>query len=235
MFKDYLLAAKNIFFPAFCFSCDKKITSGYLCRQCEDAIAFCYPPRCKFCAQSLKDYSKHICKACFKKKFPYKNLITTAIYKEPLSKIIHLFKYKHYDYLADYLSKLMISHLMKINLDISSHNLLIPVPIHPQKFKERGYNQSLLLAKKLENHFKIPLQSDIICKLNNTPAQVNLKKEERKKNILGSFAVKKDLKNKQIILIDDIFTTGATVHECATMLKKNNAEYITVLTLSKTE
>jgi len=148
--------------------------------------------------------------------------------------LIHLFKYKNCDYLAGFLSSLIIKHLSEISFNPNKYNLITHVPLHKDKLKTRGYNQSRLLSKLLSNHFKIPFKDDIIENTNIRPSQTKLPKEKRKKNAEGIFVVKENLKNKNIILVDDIFTTGSTVSSCSKALREKQAGNITIITLSKT-
>ncbi|MCK4912151.1 MAG: ComF family protein [Candidatus Omnitrophica bacterium] len=148
--------------------------------------------------------------------------------------LIHLFKYKNYDYLAGFLSSLIIKHLSEIGFNPNKYKLITSVPLHKDKLKIRGYNQSGLLSKLLSNHFKIPFKDDIIENTNIRPSQTKLPREKREKNTEGIFVVKENLENKSIILVDDIFTTGSTVSACAKALKEKCAGNVTVITLSKT-
>ena len=233
-FINYLKAARDILFPCLCLHCEKKILQGYLCRECLEKIVFLYPLRCRYCAKPLLNTS-NVCKQCSGKIYPYQELISATAYKEPIVSLIHLFKYRNYDYLADYLASLMIKCLSKASFNPHNYHFITPVPLHRDKLKIRGYNQAKLLAKLLSNHFKISFRDDIIINTDIRPSQTKLSVEKRKKNIQGIFTATKDLTDKRIILIDDIFTTGSTVNACSKALGERRAENITVITLSKTE
>jgi len=234
MFANYLKTIKNLLFPRLCLCCEKKISKGYLCLECESKIIFLSQPRCHHCLMPLSTNSSHLCQQCLKKTYPYQRLISATAYKEPLTSLIHLFKYRNCDYLANFLSSLMIKHLLKIGFNPNKYKLITPVPLHKDKLKTRGYNQSQLLSKLLSNHFKIPFKDDIIENTNIRPSQTKLPKEQRKKNTEGIFVVKENLKNENIILVDDIFTTGSTVNACSKALCEKQAGDITIITLSKT-
>lgn len=234
MLKDYLAAAKNILFPKICFYCGKKISQGCLCEKCQEKITFLYPPLCPYCCRPISEDTSGPCKECVNEPHPYQRIISTTAYQEPMISLIHLFKYRNYDYLADFFASLMIEHLSKIGFKANSYHWIIPVPIHRHKLKERGYNQTELLAKLLSNYFKIPLINDIIIVTQTRPSQTTLQKDKRQKNVEGIFRVKKEIKNKRIILVDDIFTTGATTRASCQALKEKGADIITVITLSKT-
>jgi len=220
MFSSYLKVIKDLLFPRLCLSCEKKISQSYLCQECEEKIVFL-------------PFSDS-CQGCSKKIYPYQRLISATVYKEPMASLIHLFKYKNCDYLAGFLSSLMVKHLGKIGFNPNKYQLITAVPLHKDKLKIRGYNQAGLLSKLLSNHFKIPFRDDIIGNTNIRPSQTKLPKQKREKNVQGIFVVKEDLQNKNIILVDDILTTGSTASACSVALKEKGAGNITVITLSKT-
>ncbi|MDD3296777.1 MAG: phosphoribosyltransferase family protein [Candidatus Omnitrophica bacterium] len=112
--------------------------------------------------------------------------------------------------------------------------MITPVPCHPDTKKIRGYNQSFLLAELLSNHFKIPLENDIIQVVCAKTSQTKLPVAKRQKNVEGVFKVKKEVHNKKIILVDDILTTGATASSCSRELKAKGAKTVTAVTVAKT-
>jgi len=148
--------------------------------------------------------------------------------------LIHLFKYKNYDYLAEFFSSLMVKRLEKIGFNPDGYDLITAIPMHRDKLKMRGYNQAEILAKDVSNYFKIPFRNDIIYDISIKPSQTKLNPHKRRENVKGAFTVKGEVKDKKIIIIDDIFTTGATALECCQSLKEKGVGALTVITLSKT-
>jgi len=128
----------------------------------------------------------------------------------------------------------MIKHLARIGFKLSDYDIITPVPMHKAKLRERGYNQAGLLAERISKHFNISLRNDIISVKSVRTSQVKLDKARRKENLKNLFEVEENMQGKNIMLIDDIFTTGQTVRECAYALKQKGAR-ITVLTLAKTQ
>ncbi|MEI8348601.1 MAG: double zinc ribbon domain-containing protein [Candidatus Omnitrophota bacterium] len=149
MFGQYVAAAKDILLPSLCFQCEQKINEGYLCPACQEAIEYVYPPSCRACAQSIENNKTGLCANCIAGNIPYDRIISVALYKEPLVNLIHLFKYKNCDYLAGFFATLMITHLAKIGVTLAGCDL-VPIPMHASNLRERGYNQSSLLAQELE-------------------------------------------------------------------------------------
>ena len=209
------------------------MSCGPICQSCREKISFLSGNLCCYCAKPL-DTTASICKQCQNKVYPYSRLISATAYKEPMVSLIHLFKYRNCDYLDEFFSTLIIKHLKNINFRPFGYDFIIPVPMHKHKLKIRGYNQARLLAKLLSNSFKIPLRDDIINTVNFRPSQAKLRKQKRQENVEGAFAARKNLKNKKIILVDDIFTTGATVMSCCQALLERQAAKVLVITLAKT-
>ena len=235
MIKEYLKAITNVIFPARCFTCGNITRNNVLCRNCREKIKFLIPPLCRFCSKEIKNNPLSICSNCRHKEFPYNRIISCLHYAEPVRTLIHLVKYRHYDYLINFLSSLVISYLSRINFSPISYDFITAVPAHYIRMREREYNQSLLLAKKLSIYLKIALKDDIIFCTKNKLSQTKFEKSQRQKNVAGIFKVRENLNNKNIILIDDILTTGSTVTECAKVFREKNAGQITVITLAKTQ
>ncbi len=214
--------------------CDRKAKSKPLCPDCFKKIYFLYPPLCKFCSKPLKLNRQKICRKCSSISFPYDLVISTTAYKQPLIDLIGFFKYKKYDFLAGFFTKIMVSHLSKIKFNFLNYDLIVSVPMHAYKLKSRGYNQSQLLAQLLSKQFKIPLGNDIIRLIINKPSQTRLSFSQRKENVKGAFLATKSLKGQRVLLIDDIFTTGSTAYFASMALKEKQAGSVSVLTLAKT-
>ncbi|MDD4954443.1 MAG: ComF family protein [Candidatus Omnitrophica bacterium] len=233
MLKKYISALKDILVPRICFACEEKIPEGYLCLKCLQNIEFINPPFCTFCGCKLSAQEERICLKCAKIAFPYEKLICVTKYKSPMVELIHLFKYKNYDFLVELLAALMIVHLKRIGFEASGCDFMTAVPLYKTKLRDRGYNQAGLLAQYLANYFKISFKNDIIYATRESLSQAKLDKKSRLTNIKGIFNVRNNLENKKVILLDDIFTTGSTVSECANALKEKGAR-VTIMTLSKT-
>jgi len=232
MHNKCLGAIVNILFPRRCFMCNKIIQSGVLCEECEMKIHFLKPPLCRICAKEINN-NLYVCRSCRGRKIYYDNLISCTAYKEPIKTLVHLVKYRHYDYIINFLSSLMVQYISKINIPIKNYDYMVNVPSHPLKLREREYNQSRLLAQNLSNSLGIPLKSDIIFCKNNRPSQTAVSKEMRAKNVENNFLVREKLDNMDIIIIDDVITTGATLSECAKALKEKGANSVLALTLAK--
>lgn len=122
-------------------------------------------------------------------------------------------------------------------MDIEQFDFMVPIPLHPTRKRERGYNQSFLLASQLSRIFNINLNINLLIKTKNTKNQSLLSKKERWTNITGAFKIKNpnEVNNKSILLIDDLLTTGATSSEAAKALKSAGAKTVGVFTLAGTK
>ncbi len=228
----------DFFFPCLCPSCGQKVERETLfCSDCFSSLKFITPPFCYICGRpfTIRDLSSHICGNCLRKKPFFKAARAVFSYTEPVKKAIIQFKFQNNTDLASLFVKEILFHL-KDFIEKIDPTLIIPVPLHLKRLRERGYNQCLLLAKKIAKVLDVPCDFKVLKKIKATPPQVGLSLAERYKNIKGSFAVIKPdyIKKKRIVLIDDVFTTGSTVNECAKVLMKAGAESVWVITLART-
>ncbi len=176
--------------------------------------------------------TKGTCTRCKDKKLS--GLYFALPYKEkPLTrKLIYQFKYEPYiKDLAKTLASILIEHFIitsKNTDEVWKNGILIPVPLGNKKIKSRGYNQAEKLAKELSKTIEIPLHTHNLIKIKETLSQINLSKEKREENIKNAFAIKNpfEIKGKNIFLVDDVYTTGATMEECARVLKKSGAKKV---------
>jgi len=229
---NYLL---GLLFPISCFGCHKE--GAYLCQTCSQPLAQETKFICPICNR-LSFYGQ-TCLDCQKKTF-LNGLVWLVPYcHQVIRKMIHSFKYEFVKDLAKPLGSLMTKTILSSelkNLFSAKENwLIIPVPLQKTKFNERGFNQAELLAKEIANQIEIPFERDVLIKIKNTPSQTTLTEKERQENIKGVFLIKDTniIKNKNIILIDDVTTTGATLEESAKILKEAGAKLIWGFVLAK--
>jgi len=161
----------------------------------------------------------------------YSKAWTPYAYQTPLKEAIVLFKYKGKVSLASPLAERLLEGLGTL----PPLDLILPVPLHPHRLREREYNQSLLLAHRVSRHFNIPLSYTNLIRIRHTAPQVSLKRRERLKNLRRSFAVQSpsEIAGRTILLIDDVLTTGTTVNECAKALRKAGSGPVYVAALAR--
>jgi competence protein ComFC len=222
--------------------CQKEGT--YLCDDCRTLLDICEFNYC-LCSKNpllLPPASKHgKCGKCQNKKLA--GLYSALPYKEKAltKKLIYQFKYKPYlKDLAKTLASILIEHLViseKNTDEIWKNAVLIPVPLDKKKLKTRGYNQSEELAKELSKVLQIPVVLNVLIKTKSTAPQMELSKEKREKNLQGAFAINpvrnsshsvisNGVNNKKVFLVDDVYTTGSTMEECARVLRDAGAKSV---------
>lgn len=175
------------------------------------------------------------CPACRGKNFNFRRAFSSCIYEEPLKQLIHLFKYKSKLKLRKLFAAILIRFVKDYFLPIRDYDILVPIPMHPARLREREFNHSQILAEELSFEFKIPVSFDNIIRSRHGAPQAALSEKERMKNVKGAFRIKRPecFLNKNILIIDDVFTTGSTVSEIALLLNDNNAKAVDVLTLAR--
>ncbi len=223
--KNFLL---DLLFPKFCISCGKD--GSYLCQDCFSLIDILERQYCPFCSRPKIVIDGKTCNFCSRSK-SLNGLYCAASYNNFIvKKLINQFKYEPYiKELSKPLSSLIVAHLINLNkVENFQDYILAPIPLHKKKLKKRGFNQASEIAKELSKILKISFFDDILIKTKQTPAQMELKKEEREKNIKGIFLCQKPetIQRKKILLVDDVFTTGSTMEESALTLKKAGAKEI---------
>lgn len=231
----------DLLFPKICLGC--KSCGSYLCESCFKKIALESRQSCPAC--SRKNISGTFCDTRCKKDFYFDQLITCMVYDKTsfLKKLIALFKYKFSEELSEVFGKILIKQFKKLrNLipDSGSGLILIPVPLHKKRLKFRGFNQAQLLADYLTKNIDGVYVYDALERKIYTKEQAKLNKNDRLKNLKNTIGLKADfcrdiIKNKTVILIDDVATTGSTLNECSRVLKEAGAKYICGLTLARAE
>lgn len=232
-----LTAILDLIFPPVCLTCKSILAPDerYVCDVCISNISYINAPLCTICGRPFftRDDERRLCGGCIISQPPFDSARALGAYGNQLLKLIHFFKYYERTYLSPLLGRLMTRRDYP-DFDPEGFDLIVPVPLHKKRFFERGYNQALLLCQGLKRGWGIPVNHTDLIRTRWTEPQVKLSPKERIKNVKGAFEVKGDIfPKKRVILVDDVFTTGATVKECAKVLKKAGAEYVGVLTLSR--
>jgi ComF family protein len=154
-------------------------------------------------------------------------VLNYGLYSDALSEAIHLLKFSGVKRLARPMARLLAE------LPIPHMDGIVPVPVTGKTLRERGFNQTLLMAKSLSKHLQIPLKIDILSKTKETRPQIGLGARERAVNLKNSFEVRDRLHKTRLLLVDDVMTTGATARECAKTLMKAGAAEVVVITLAR--
>lgn len=219
-----------------CILCDKPInkTNTYsMCKECFTDINFILDG-CRKCGKPIINYSleeQNIegCNYCLNKGFYFDKAISCVEYTKLSKKIVFGLKYNNKTYMSKYIAQIMKE---KLELDNIKFDYILFVPLHKKRIKKRGFNQAEKIAKNLSDLVNVPTIDKIQRKYNTRRLYI-LNKEERKKELKGAFILKDtsdNLKNKDILLVDDIFTTGSTVNEISKLLKFEGVNKIFIMT-----
>ncbi len=227
----YIDALLDIVYPPVCLGC-RKLGRKYICLDCLNKIEPVKSPFCNICGHTLKGAS---CNNCESRDVAFSKARAAGNYAGVLRELIHEFKYRGARCLADDLSKLMYDYAKdRSDIDLASIDCLIPVPIHSIRKRIRGYNQSELLADGISSLSGIPSFTDVMRRIVYTNPQVDLSREKRMKNMKQAFAIVSSckIKDKKLLLIDDVSTTSSTLHECSSMLLNHGAREVNALCLA---
>ena len=224
----------DLLFPKKCIVCDEifefKNRDRCLCDDCKNLFEIINSRRCKKCSRPID--SGNFCNLCSSKNNIFDLNYAFFVYDGIIPEMIHKFKFKNHPAVGIGLGKIMAENL-DLNLINKKFDFIIPVPIHKKRMRERGFNQAEIMAREISKKISVPVRTDILFRIKNTKPQWHLNSHERENNLKNAFAAKK-INHKNIILLDDIFTTGSTINKCSEVLKKSGADYIFSLTFSIT-
>ncbi|AOY59066.1 MULTISPECIES: ComF family protein [Desulfococcus] len=217
----------------------------FFCPRCRSDFTAWDGPHCCRCGRPIDNRGEWgpICDSCLKKPRQFHKVRAFGIYDGSLKTALHQLKYRSRTQLAGPLGRLLFSTFLQ-HWPEADIDLVIPVPLHPRKFRRRGFNQAFLLIRQwpeLAAEMQIPVFQEMIQKsalkrVRDTDTQVGMKRSTRRTNIQNAFAVagECDVREKKILLVDDVYTTGATADECARTLCRAGAGRVDVLTLAQT-
>lgn len=228
MFLNLILST---LFPSRCQICKTtthRFKDSPICSHCWRLVKRYCGYACKICGMPTISENTGICGDCFKNPPFFSRVLYYGLFDGVLKESIHLLKFGNIKRLANPLARFLIEMPLPLSID-----LIIPVPLYKKNLRQRGFNQTAVIAYYVSKKLKIPLALDCLKKIKQTQSQVEVKdKEKRLKNLKGAFIVSKDINNKTILLVDDVITTGATIRECSRTLKKENAKEIFVIALA---
>jgi ComF family protein len=226
--------ALDLLFPPHCTACQRN--GHVLCSSCLAAIRPLTPPLCSHCSKPLLPYSPYsLCYDCYIHPLRLSGLRAVSVYQEPLRSCIHALKYEGNTRLAEPLGLLLARSYRAYGLYA---DVIIPVPLHSERQRQRGYNQAFLLAQVSARLVGIPLSNSLVVRHRATSAQVGLAAQERHQNVAGAFLCGPAyttgmLSGRTILIIDDVCTTGATIEACAAPLFAAGAQAVWGLVLAR--
>ena len=228
----------DIFFPPLCHVCKIQIEPGlnaHICDQCLQSFKLLTPPFCSICGSPFSGAgTNHPCSRCIKHPPAWSSARSVFLYEGSCRDLIHLYKFGKKAILRKPLGMLTASAL-KPYMDECQPDLLLPVPLHRKRLQSRGFNQALLICEVLSSQWRLPLIRQGLRRSRNTPPQTELSSSERHVNISGAFLVPDPdlIRGKKIMLVDDVFTTGCTLNECAKTLMASGAGSVHAVTVAR--
>ena len=238
--QDVVQALIHLVFPSGCASCQTPLwqtSIPFFCQSCWGKLSLLPEPYCPQCGRpfaspvALTHSPTHVCGACREHPPAFSKAWSVFAYQTPLKEALALFKYRGKVTLAHPLARLLIQHLPSL----PPVDVIMPVPLHAQRLREREFNQSALLANPLSQHLGLPLILGGLIRTRPTVPQTSLTRKERLTNLRGAFSVSQPvaIQGKAILIIDDVMTTGTTLHECAHTLRQAGSGPVYGLTLAR--
>jgi ComF family protein len=228
-------------FPRSCVGCglSRKDGGDFLCGLCRDDIFVIDDPLCKTCGVPADiDYDYPIegfeCGWCRKGGYRFDRARSLGLYDSVLKELIHFYKYRNQPGVMDEIEPFLRKYFETCREEYQGY-CVASVPLHVKKLKERGFDQSFILAHRISEILELPLLVRPLARIRETEPQARKNRDERFKNVRGAFEVveTKAVVGKNILLVDDVFTTGSTVNEVSRILKKSKAGCIQVFTLAR--
>jgi len=229
----------DILFPPRCAACGGIFAGGSdggFCPECLERVRTVHAPLCRVCGLPFETGppGEGVCEACLRNPPAYTESRALYVYEGPVLEAVHRFKYGGRAHLADLFGPLL-AELAAGWLPELEDAILMPVPLHPRRLRQRGFNQSLLLARHLAGLPGLSLDFLSLQRPRDTIPQASLGREERKRNVVRAFALKNPavVEGRDVLLVDDVATTGSTLHACGTVLARAGARRVFCLVLAR--
>ena len=232
----------TLLFPSDCRLCGLPLASSSLLPVCPECLESCQPisgGRCVLCGERLfSGIGQSLCGECLTERPPFAKASAYGSYDGGLRELIHLLKYERVRPASDVLGRMLAEAVTDLVPDFGKNlPLVVPVPLHATKLRQRGFNQAELIAKSMTKQKSLGLNLELAPKLlvrkRATESQVGYTRQQRIANLRGAFGADSAVRGRDILLIDDVFTTGTTVSECTRVLRRAGAERVWVATVAR--
>lgn len=236
MLKTALEKAVDHVWPPLCANCDAEIDAPGLCPDCWERVSFIGAPQCDMCGVPLPfgEAGHAVCADCTRRRPPFVRARAAFVYDADSRPMILAFKHADRTDLAPVLTTLLRRPAAALLADV---DLIAPVPLHWRRLLSRRYNQSALLARRLAKGSRAYCVGDLLVRTKATTSQGGKSRSGRARNVQGAFKVpprhRAKLRDKRVLLVDDVYTTGATVEACARALLRGGAAAVDVVTLAR--
>jgi ComF family protein len=235
----WLQVALGFFYPEWCQICAAQPASpsdGFVCRHCRDKIPWIEPPFCSRCGLPFEGQitATFECSNCREMELHFRSARSAATARGVVLEAVHRYKYHRALWFEPFLAGLLVGRAAP-ELSGANWDWLVPVPLHPLKEREREFNQAERLAARLSDSTRIPLNAHLLKRIKPTETQTLLSRKDRAANVRSAFCLRREqrLDAKRIVLVDDVFTTGATTSACARVLRRAGAAEVCVWTVAR--
>jgi ComF family protein len=242
MFRAALDALSSVLFPAPCRICQAPLTAASsipICLECLASFERLAGPACQCCGRPFlsavaAQAQEPLCHACRRGVYAFDLARSHAAYNDPMMKAITLMKYEQVTRLGNWFAARLAERVAE-NAEALAADVVVPVPLHPQRQRERGYNQAELIARPLAKLLGLPLRTYLLVRTKPRPAHHRLTRHERWQTVRGAFATRTgtQVDKLRVLLIDDVFTTGATLDSCSRTLQQAGAARVMGLTVAR--
>jgi competence protein ComFC len=239
LFQSALNTTLGLFYPEVCALCQDEPAAaegGFVGAKCRQFVQFVRPPFCKRCGLPFEGdlTTSFECTNCREMELFFSSARAAVVAKTVVLEAIHHYKYSRALWFENFLASLLLGEAVPV-LRGQKWNFIVPVPLHPLKKREREFNQAELLAAQLSRAARIPLNTKLLRRVKPTATQTLLRRDQRADNMRGAFAVRDGVKlnGQKIVLVDDVFTTGATTNDCARALRDAGAGDVCVWTVAR--
>lgn len=231
---DSVIKFKHWLLPTRCLWCGLNSDNTLaLCKECQHHLA--QPSfSCPYCALTINRPINTTCGSCVTSPNDFYKIIAPFTYANPISHFITRLKFHGHLALAELLGQLLAQAIEKQGIkEQAMPDMIVPIPLHKTRYRERGYNQALEIAKPIARHFDLPLVTNLIRRVRLTSPQSELDAKTRQINIKNAFKVEKKLQSRYVVLVDDVVTTGNTVNEVSRCLLESGVERIDVWAMAR--
>ena len=241
MFQRAWQGLKQLAFPDNCALCRAFLNSSHkkqICGTCRASIRPNTPPFCRLCPHRLDAFTPDgICRVCVKTKPSYDAGWSAYMYDDAMRRLLHSFKYGGKTRLRRTFAELLKDFIDTYHVPLGRFDFSVPVPLHPARLRERGFNQSEILCAFLQEHYGLACRKNVLARTRLTRPQADLRAKERWTNLEAAFRIDHlgSVADKSILVVDDLFTTGATAEAVSAALKDAGAAYAGIMTLAITD
>lgn len=222
----------EILYPARCPVCHEIVRGkGRICDKCRKKLHYIKEPKCKKCGKEIEKAELEYCRDCQRFSHSFDKGASVFFYDSVMRRSISMFKYHNRREYAKFYAEEMYEHCAYF-LKSCAPDVILPVPVHPMKKRQRGFNQAELVAKELGRLMDVPVDTKYLIRTEKTIPQKELTRQKRKENLRRAFALRKTgISYKRVLIVDDIYTTGATIDAISEILRENLTKNLFFLTI----